>query len=519
MAILQHRLLNVRLLVVNAEHLIHGQLDDWLTAASKHGLIKRIIFDEAHEILVSSNYRDCYSKVQSLMDLGVTIVFLTATIYRQSIPELAKAFNIENLEVIAAPTLRTNIRYQVDTYGDEQLVLAFLIEACREAFEHAAPRDRLLIYCRSYDECDRVAATLRLPVHKSKYTDDPDADAVTRNRVEQDWLMGVKQGLVATTGFGTGINYPYVTHVFILNPYDMVTVTQQTGRLGRTGEVTYARIIGYTPGIANHPPSQASTMPANTSSTNCSRRILAEGFPLWFRRRGPFVPLSAGLYLMRLLRESRGGQSTSGSGGQITSGSSDSVTGSTSMIFDKSKRPAVHAYHDIADGHLNPPPTQTFFDKHAIRSVTSPLPSTSRPHGHHEALALNKQAGVTKRDLAQDRSQSFKRLVDMRDRCLTCQVFGRTPCGTEDAFRCPVGIYGYRCQYMVDGEALPTLYADVYKTALRNFTRPAESAGSAIFLSLTKRTAKMITSAKCRKTSSAPSHGRYSAFPSCCRHP
>ncbi|KAF9493147.1 P-loop containing nucleoside triphosphate hydrolase protein [Pleurotus eryngii] len=489
----------VRLLVVNAEHLIHGQLDDWLTAASKHGLIKRIIFDEAHEILVSSNYRDCYSKVQSLMDLGVTIVFLTATIYRQSIPELAKAFNIENLEVIAAPTLRTNIRYQVDTYGDEQLVLAFLIEACREAFEHAAPRDRLLIYCRSYDECDRVAATLRLPVHKSKYTDDPDADAVTRNRVEQDWLMGVKQGLVATTGFGTGINYPYVTHVFILNPYDMVTVTQQTGRLGRTGEVTYARIIGYTPRYRK-PPSITGFNHAGKHklyelfTTNTCRRISLGGFdeeahlchsvpgctlcdycenlenlpPIPPRYTYPIHDTRSS---QEQVTHSSGGQSTSGSGGQITSGSSDSVTGSTSMIFDKSKRPAVHAYHDIADGHLNPPPTQTFFDKHAIRSVTSPLPSTSRPHGHHEALALNKQAGVTKRDLAQDRSQSFKRLVDMRDRCLTCQVFGRTPCGTEDAFRCPVGIYGYRCQYMVDGEALPTLYADVYKTALRNFDK------------------------------------------------
>lgn len=131
----------------------------------------------------------------------------------------------------------------------------------------------------------------------------------------------------------------------------------------------------------------------------------------------------------------------------------------------------AQASHDITDDHLNPPPTQTFFEQHAVRSVTSPLPSTSRPYGHYDALALNKQAGVAKRDLEQNRSQSFKRLVDMRDRCLTCQVFGRTPCGNQDPFRCPIGIYGYRCQYMVDGETLPTLYANVYKEALRKFDR------------------------------------------------
>lgn len=267
-----------RLLVVNAEHLVHGQLDGWLLAASQLGLIKRIIFDEAHEILTSSSYRDCYSKVKSLMGLGVTIIFLTATMYPWSIPALANTFEIDNLEVIAAPTIRPNIRYQVDTYCDEQLLREDLKCAYIDAYQGAAKRDRFLIYCRSYQECDIIAQMLHLPVHKSRYTGNPEEDAAQRLRYQQDWMNGVTQCLVATTGFGTGINYPYVTHVFVINPYDMVSVTQQTGRLGRTGDVVHARVLAYSPKYRK-PPSEAGLDHAGKIplykmlTTNTCRRI------------------------------------------------------------------------------------------------------------------------------------------------------------------------------------------------------------------------------------------------------
>ncbi|KAF4571763.1 hypothetical protein EYR40_008286 [Pleurotus pulmonarius] len=487
----------VRLLVVNAEHLVHGQLDNWLIAASNHGLIRRIIFDEAHEILVSSHYRDCYSKVRSLMDLGVTIVFLTATIYRSSIPSLAKAFNIENLEVIAAPTIRTNIRYQVDTYSDERLILEYLIEGYREAVQNATPRARFLVYCRSYDECDRVAAALRLPVHKSKYTDDPVADAVTRNRVEQDWLTGVNQGVVATTGFGTGINYPYVTHVFVLNPYDMVSVTQQTGRLGRTGEITFARIFGYAPRYRKPPPDTGLDHAGKRQlhqlfKTNTCRRISIGSFDDESHSchsvpsctlcdycenlvNLPPVPPRY-TYPIRDTRSSReqvtsesADHITRESGVQITRESSDHVTGSNSMIFAKSKRPNDNAYPDIADDYPHPPPALTFFDQHVLRSATPPLQSTFQPLGHHDALAFNKEAADVQRHLDNKRSDSLERLIKMRARCLTCQVFGRAPCGPDEPFRCPVGIYGHRNQYTVNDELLTTLYNDVYKNGLKKF--------------------------------------------------
>ncbi|KAF4567079.1 hypothetical protein EYR36_010695 [Pleurotus pulmonarius] len=388
----------VRLLVVNAEHLVHGQLHDWLTAASKQRLIKRIIFDEAHEILISSNYRDCYSQVKSLMDLGVTIIFLTATIYRHSIPALAKAFEIETLEVIAAPTMRTNIRYQVDQYGDQRLLLENLVEAYSEALKNAAPRDRLLIYCHSYDECDQVAAKLRLPVHKSKYSDNPEADAITRTRCEQDWLMGVTPGLVATTGFGTGINYAYVTHVFIVNPYNMISPL---------------------------PP----VPPRYTYPT----------------------------------RDTRSPQES------ITMGSRGQATSSNTMNFHKSNPSPDHAQPHIPEDSENPTPLQIFFDAHGARAVTPLVASASRPNGHLEDLTRHIEAGNAKRESAQERNQSLKRLIDMRGRCITCQVFGKKTCGNQEVFGCTVGIYGFKCQYTINEEPLSTIYSDVYKSALKAF--------------------------------------------------
>ncbi|KDQ22054.1 hypothetical protein PLEOSDRAFT_1079608 [Pleurotus ostreatus PC15] len=248
---------NVRLLVAHAEHLNSGQLDDWLLAASNLGLLRRIIFDEAHEILISSNYRDCYSKVKQFIDLGVTLVFLTATMYRQSIPALAKAFAIDQLEVIAAPTVRLNLRYQVDVYSDQAILLHHLLEAYQSAYDRRKEHERLLVYCRSYKECEIVGNLLRIPTYKAHYTGDTTEDAKKKQQCQDGWLSGITPALVATTGFGTGINHPHVTHVFVINPYDMVGVTQQTGRAGRSGELAHTVVLALRKYIPKHSPDLA----------------------------------------------------------------------------------------------------------------------------------------------------------------------------------------------------------------------------------------------------------------------
>ncbi|KAF4590588.1 hypothetical protein EYR38_009890 [Pleurotus pulmonarius] len=247
----------VRLLVAHAEHLNSGQLDDWLLAASNLGLLRRIIFDEAHEILISSNYRDCYSKVKQFIDLGVTLVFLTATIYRESIPSLAKAFAIDQLEVIAAPTVRLNLRYQVQVLGDQALLLHTLLDAFQSAYHRRKAHERLLVYCRSYKECEIVGNLLHIPTYKAHYTGDPTEDAKKKQQCQDDWLSGVTPALVATTGFGTGINHPHVTHVFVINPYDMVGVTQQTGRAGRSGDLAHTVVLALRKYIPKHSPDLA----------------------------------------------------------------------------------------------------------------------------------------------------------------------------------------------------------------------------------------------------------------------
>ncbi|KAF4568675.1 hypothetical protein EYR36_010688 [Pleurotus pulmonarius] len=483
----------VRLLVVHAEQLLHGQLDAWLTGASQLGLIKRIIFDEAHEILISSGYRDCYSKVKQLMDLGVTIIFLTATIYRRSIPALAKAFEIDTLEVVAAPTMRTNIRYQVDTYGDQQVLMLTLKEAYLRAFNGAETCHRFLIYCHSYDECDRIANELRLPVYKARYTDDPEADAETRRQYQQAWLRGEPQGLVATTGFGTGINYAYVTHVFVVNPYDMVSVTQQTGRAGRIGQSAHATIMSYRPMLrklqSEAGPDHAGKLQLyKLFTTNTCRRLTLGNFDdephschslsgctlcdycETLEDRPPVPPHYA--YPHQLVANVNTMSET-----QRRSTTVDRQEGPSSRPLNSAPSARETGYPEVDEGPQSSSATQTFFDKHCARPVTSlstANPSASatappRPNGHHQGLALNQAEGQAKRLIEQDRAESFKQLCKLKDRCLLCQVFGRSPCGSESVLQCPVTVIGFKCLYEHEGRLLSAIYEQDYKPPLKRF--------------------------------------------------
>ncbi|KAJ8694439.1 hypothetical protein PTI98_009363 [Pleurotus ostreatus] len=485
----------VRLLVVHAEQLLHGQLDAWLTRASRLGLIKRIIFDEAHKILISSGYRDCYSKVKEFMDLGVTIIFLTATIYRRSIPTLAKVFEIDTLEVVAAPTMRTNIRYQVDTYDDQQILLLTLKEEYVRAYEVAEARDRFLIYCHSYGECDRIAKELGLPVYKAKYTNDPEADAETRRQIQQAWVRGEPQGLVATTGFGTGINYPYVTYVFVVNPYDMVSVTQQTGRAGRIGPAARAMIMAYRPMLrklqSDAGPDHAGKLQLHKLfTTNTCRRLTLGNFDDEahschslsgstlcdycenLEHLPPVPPCYVYPHHMSANVNTNSGAEQPSSSGTRQQGPHSLTSNSAS-----SETARGTGYTDIDNGSQSSSGTQSFFDKHCARPV-NPLftatPSASatappRPKGHHQGLAFNQAEGEAKRLFEQRRADSLEQLCDLKYRCLICQVFGRNPCGFESVLQCPVTVLGYKCQYQHEGRLLSTIHDEDYKPLLKRF--------------------------------------------------
>ncbi|KAJ8456410.1 hypothetical protein ONZ45_g18730 [Pleurotus djamor] len=106
---------SLRLVIVPAHFLNDTTLLTWLNSTRANGLLRRLIFDEAHEILTSSRYRRCYALIPKLAGLGVPLHFLTATILRNSVRALIQQVGIDlaHVRFIAASTIRPNLQYNV----------------------------------------------------------------------------------------------------------------------------------------------------------------------------------------------------------------------------------------------------------------------------------------------------------------------------------------------------------------------------------------------------------------------
>jgi hypothetical protein len=113
---------------------------------------------------------------------------------------------------------------------DTEKTVAAKIQSVTQQFQR---KDRALLFCRSHDECDRMAAHLGWrPYHASIPPDD-------RSRYKKAWEQGSIVGLACTSMLNCCLDYPNVRIVFHLGPpRDAIDYSQAIGRTGRNGEAS-----------------------------------------------------------------------------------------------------------------------------------------------------------------------------------------------------------------------------------------------------------------------------------------
>lgn len=111
-----------RLLVVSAHAAGTNEFVSLIRASVEQGLIRRIIFDEAHQILLSPAYRDCYDTLPLITQTGVRVHFLSATLLQSSVDEIIRIACIppDTAYTIRAPTFRPNIRYDAQHFSNNR---------------------------------------------------------------------------------------------------------------------------------------------------------------------------------------------------------------------------------------------------------------------------------------------------------------------------------------------------------------------------------------------------------------
>ncbi len=191
-----------------------------------------VVIDEVHCVSMwGHDFRPDYLFIRrALAELGEpSVLGMTATATPDTATEIAAALGRE-LEVVRTSVVRPNLRYDVEEVSGNEDRLRLLVERLGRLGTGSA-----IVYARSRDSCERIARTLRgHGLRMEHYHAGLAADE--RSRVQDDFVTGRIQGVVATTAFGMGIDKANVRFVCLVNyPDSLESYVQMVGRAGRDG--------------------------------------------------------------------------------------------------------------------------------------------------------------------------------------------------------------------------------------------------------------------------------------------
>ena len=203
------------------------------------------MFDECHTPLDSTaEFRPKMRQLGELMERGVQMVYLTATLPPHVEPEFMNIMRIKSNDVymFRSPTSRPNIAYSVVEYKEDEFGRGDIAAVCRlveqKLKEYAAPA-KIIIYSSSIVTTQEVSSALDCHAY---YRDV--GDAAVKDEIRKAWESADGRVVVATNAFGLGIDRPDVRVVVHIGPiYQMRNYSQESGRAGRDGKRSEAIIL------------------------------------------------------------------------------------------------------------------------------------------------------------------------------------------------------------------------------------------------------------------------------------
>ena len=222
-----------QLLLVAVENCPWPDLQAHVKTLISLGQLARIVVDEVHLLVKHESFRPCMGMLSFFGSLAISIVLMTATCPRGLEKALFEKLGRKVYRVLRRSTDRPEISQSVVPIhaheGDfEEAVagrVASFARLCKDA-------ERVLLFCNSRDECDRMQTRLGWrPYHSSISIED-------RSKAMKAWKDGTVLGLVSTSMLNCCLDYPYVRYVFHLGPpRDVIDYYQAIGRAARAGGV------------------------------------------------------------------------------------------------------------------------------------------------------------------------------------------------------------------------------------------------------------------------------------------
>jgi len=191
-----------------------------------------VVVDEVHCVSMwGHDFRPDYLFIRrGLAELrDPTLLGMTATATPETAEEISESLGRRS-EIVRTTVVRPNLRYDVEKVANAEDRLRILLERLRGLHGGAA-----IVYARSRRSTEELSRVLRGHGFRAEHYHaglEPDE----RTRVQDDFVAGRTQAVVATTAFGMGIDKPDVRLVCLVNyPDSLEGYVQMVGRAGRDG--------------------------------------------------------------------------------------------------------------------------------------------------------------------------------------------------------------------------------------------------------------------------------------------
>jgi ATP-dependent DNA helicase RecQ len=192
-----------------------------------------VVVDEVHCVSMwGHDFRPDYLFIRrALAELGEpTLLGMTATATPETARDISEALGRQP-QIVHTTVVRPNLRYDVQSVSNAEDRMRALVERIGALAGGAA-----IVYARSRRSTEELARLLAGHGFRAAHYHaglGPDE----RTRVQDDFVTGRTQTVVATTAFGMGIDKPDVRLVCLVNhPSSLEEYVQMVGRAGRDGE-------------------------------------------------------------------------------------------------------------------------------------------------------------------------------------------------------------------------------------------------------------------------------------------
>lgn len=157
--------------------------------------------------------------------------------------------SVTDFKVIRAVTTRPEISYNMTVHKDWSTAVAVLERKVREATAGYGEDEKALVYCRTRETADAVAALLGCKAFHKGFTNEELVERLTKFRNDPR-----EKVLVATSVLGVGFDLAHVRNVYHIGlAWSLIAWMQEAGRAGRDGEKASSHMLTWRDEIESHP--------------------------------------------------------------------------------------------------------------------------------------------------------------------------------------------------------------------------------------------------------------------------